>query len=88
MPLHQKNMRIYLLIILTLFLAACTKAVDTVYYKKKDLTRFTAKPFRSEKINKEIELVAVKECPGKVICTDKEIKLTVIHSGRFTFFKG
>ena len=81
-------MRIYSLILLTLFLGACTKAVDTVYYKKKDITRFTAKPFRSEKIHKEIELVAVKECPGKVICTDKEIKLTVIHSGRFTFLRG
>jgi len=62
--------------------------VETVYYKKKDLTRFTAKPFKSDKINKEIELVAVKECPGKVICTDSEIKLSVIHSGRFTFLKG
>ena len=81
-------MRIYSLILLSLLLGACTKAVDTVYYKKKDLTRFTARPFKSEKINKEIELGAVKECPGKVICTDKEIKLTIIHSGRFTFLRG
>ena len=81
-------MRIYSLILLSLFLGGCSKAVDTVYFKKKDLTRFTAKPFKSEKIHKKIELVAIKECPGKVICSNKEIKLTIIHSGRFTFLRG
>ena len=81
-------MRIYLLILISLFIGACTKAVDTVYYKKEDLTRFKTKPIKAEKKNKEIELVAVKECPGKVICTDREIKLSVIHAGRFTFLKG
>ena len=81
-------MRIYLLILITLVLGACTKPVDTVYYKNKDLTRFTTKPFKTEKKNKEIELVAEKECPGKVICTDKEIKLSVIHAGRFAFLRG
>ena len=81
-------MRIYLLIFISLLIGACTKAVDTVYYKKEDLTRFTTRPFMSDDINKEIKLVAVKECSGKVICTDKEIKLTITHSGRFTFFRG
>ena len=81
-------MRIYLLILFTLVLGACTKTVDTVYHEDKDLTRFTTKPFKTEKKNKEIELVAEKECPGKVICTDKEIKLSVIHAGRFAFLKG
>ena len=81
-------MRIYLLILFIIFIGSCTKPVDTVYYKKEDLTRFKTKSFKSEKKNKEIELVAVKECPGKVICTDKEIKLSVIHTGRFTFLKG
>ena len=81
-------MRIYLLIIISLFIGACTKAVDTVYYKKEDLTKFKTKSFKAEKKNKEIELVAVKECPGKVSCTDTEIKLSVIHAGRFTFLKG
>ena len=81
-------MRIYLLILITLVLGACTKPVDTVYYKKEDLTRFTTKPFKTEKKNKEIELVAEKECPGKVICADEEIKLSVIHAGRFSFLKG
>ena len=78
-------MRIYLLILITLVLGACTKPVDTVYYKKEDLTRFTTKPFKTEKKNKEIILVAVKECPGKVICADEEIKLSVIHAGGFHF---
>ncbi|MDC0229404.1 hypothetical protein OAK48_00365 [Deltaproteobacteria bacterium] len=81
-------MRIYLLILISLFIGACTKPVDTVYYKKEDLTRFKTKSFKAEKKNKEIELVAIKECPGKVICTDREIKLSVIHAGRFTFLKG
>ena len=81
-------MRIYSLILFMLFIGACTKPVDTVYYKKEDLTRFKTKLFKANNQNKEIELVAVKECRGKVICTDKEIKLSVIHAGRFTFLKG
>ncbi len=81
-------MRIFLLILITLVLGACIKPVDTVYYKKEDLTRFTTKPFKIENKNKEIKLVAVKECPGKVICADEEIKLSVIHKGRFSFLKG
>ena len=81
-------MRIYLMILISLFIGACTKAVDTDYYKKEDLTRFKSRSFKVEAKNKEIELVAVKECPGKVICTDREIKLSVIHAGRFTFLKG
>ena len=81
-------MQIYLLILISLFICACTKAVDTEYFKKEDLTRFKSKSIKAEKNNKEIELVAVKECRGKVICTDKEIKLSVIHAGRFTFLKG
>ena len=84
----RKTMRIYLLILFTLVLGACTKTVETVYHEDKDLTRFTTKPFKTEKKNKEIELVAEKECAGKVICTDQEIKLRVIHAGRFTFLKG
>jgi hypothetical protein len=78
-------MRIYLLILITLVLGTCTKSVDTVYYKNKDLNRFTTKPFKTEKRNKEIELVAEKECDGKVICADKEIKLTIVHADRFNF---
>ena len=81
-------MRIYSLILFTLVLGACTKPVDTVYYKKEDLTRFTTKPLKIENKNKEIKLLAVKECPGKVICADEEIKLSVIHTGRFSFLKG
>ena len=81
-------MRIYILIIISLFICACTKAVDTIYYKKEDLTRFKTKSIKVDTKNKEIELVAEKDCPGKVICTDKEIKFSVIHAGRFTFLKG
>ena len=81
-------MQVHLLILISLFICACTKAVDTEYFKKEDLTKFKTKSFKVEKKNKEIELVAVKECPGKVICTDREIKLSVIHAGRFTFLKG
>ena len=76
------------MILISLFIGACTKAVDTDYYKKEDLTRFKSRSFKAEAKNKEIELVAVKECPGKVICADTEIKLSVIHAGRFTFLKG
>ncbi|MDP7622473.1 MAG: hypothetical protein QGH27_10995, partial [SAR324 cluster bacterium] len=65
-------MRIYLLILISLFIGACTKAVVTDYFKKEDLTRFKTKSIKAETKNKEIELVAVKECPGKVICTDTE----------------
>ena len=82
-------MRIPILILSALALAACAiKPVETVYHKKEDVTRFTTQSFKAEIKNKEIELVAVKECLGKVICTDTEIKLSVIHAGRFTFLKG
>ncbi len=82
-------MRIPILILATLALAACAvKPVETVYHEKEDVTRFTTQAFKAEKKNKEIELVAVKECPGKVICSDEEIKLTITHADRFSFFKG
>ena len=82
-------MRIPILILTTLALAACAvKPVETVYYEKEDVTRFTTQAFKVEKRNKEIKLVAVKECKGKVICSDEEIKISVIHAGRFTFLKG
>ena len=82
-------MRIYYPILLFLFLGACTlKPVETVYNENTDLTRFTAKPFKSVKKSREILLVAEKECPGKVICSEEEIKLIVKHSDRFAFLKG
>ena len=81
-------MRIYKLIIFIFLISACTKPVDTIYYKKEDLTRFKTKSFKSEKKNKEIELVAEKECPGKVICKNREIKLSIKYKGRFTFLRG
>ena len=81
-------MRIYKLIIFIFLISACTKPVDTIYYKKEDLTRFKTKSFKSEKKNKEIELVAEKECPGKVICKNREIKLIIKYKGRFTFLRG
>ena len=81
-------MRKYTLILFIILIGACTKSVETIYYKKEDLTRFKTKSFKSEKKSKEIELVAEKECPGKVICTEKEIKLSVTHAGRFTFLRG
>ena len=82
-------MRIPILILATLALAACAvKPVETVYHEKEDVTRFTTQSFKVEKKNKEIELVAVKECKGKVICSDEEIKLTITHADRFSFFKG
>ena len=82
-------MRIPILILATLALGACAvKPVETVYHKQEDVTRFTTQSFKAEKKNKEIELVAVKECPGKVICSDQEIKLTITYADRFSFFKG
>ena len=82
-------MRIPILILATLALAACAvKPVETVYHEKEDVTRFTTQAFKAEKRNKEIKLVAVKECPGKVICSDEEIKLTITYADRFSFFKG
>ena len=82
-------MRIYYLILLALFLGACTlKPVETVYNENTDLTRFTTKPFMTVRKSREIELVAEKECPGKVICSENEIKLIVKHSDRFAFLKG
>ena len=83
------KMRIPILIIVTLTLGACTiKPVETVYYKEKDVTRFTTKPINVEKWHKEIKLVATKECYGKVICTDEDIKLVITHADRFEFLKG
>ena len=82
-------MRIYILILAALTLGACTlKPVETVYHEEKDFTRFTTKAIITKTGSKEIELVASKECPGKVICTDQEIKLKVNHADRFSFLKG
>ena len=82
-------MRIYILLLTLLTLAGCSvKPVATVYHEQEDLTRFTTKAFTTEKGGKEIELVAVKECAGKVICVDQDIKLTVKHADRFAFLKG
>ena len=82
-------MRKYSLILLALFLCACTlKPVETVYHEDKDLTRFTTKPLKLVKKSREIKLFAEKECPGKVICSENEIKLIVKHSDRFAFLKG
>ena len=82
-------MRILVLILVTLAMGACTiKPVETVYYKEKDVTRFTTQLFKMEKRGKEIKLVATKECSGKVICTDQDIKLAITHADRFSFLKG
>ena len=81
-------MRILILILVTLAMGACTvKPVETIYYKEKDMTRFTAQLFKMEKRGKEIKLVATKECSGKVICTDQYIKLAITHADRFSFLK-
>jgi len=82
-------MRILILILVTLAIGACTiKPVETIYYKEKDVTRFTTQLFKMEKRGKEIKLVATKECSGKVICTDQDIKLAITHADRFSFLKG
>jgi len=82
-------MRIYILILAAFALGACTlKPVETVYHEEEDFTRFTTKSFKTVNRYKEIELVASKECPGKVICTDQEIKLAITHVERFSFLKG
>ncbi len=82
-------MRIYILILAAFALGACTlKPVETVYHEEEDVTRFTTKAFKTMTRSKEIELVASKECKGKVICSDEEIKLTITHADRFSFFKG
>ena len=82
-------MRILILILVTLAIVACTiKPVETIYYKEKDVTRFTTQLFKMEKRGKEIKLVATKECSGKVICTDQDIKLAITHADRFSFLKG
>ena len=82
-------MRIYILILAAFTLGACTlKPVETVYHEEEDFTRFTTKSFKTVNRYKEIELVASKECPGKVICTDQEIKLKVKHADRFSLLKG
>jgi hypothetical protein len=67
-------MRIYILILAVFAFGACTlKPVETVYHEEKDFTRFTTKAIITKTGSKEIELVASKECPGKVICSDQEI---------------
>ena len=74
-------MRVTILVLSMLALVACThKPVETVYHEKEDVTRFTTKPIKTKTRFNEIELVASKECPGKVICTDQEIKLEVKHT--------
>ena len=82
-------MRIYILIIAVFTLGACTlKPVETVYHEEEDVTRYTTQALKTDNRSKEIELVASMECPGKVICINKDIKLKVIHSDRFALLKG
>jgi hypothetical protein len=82
-------MRIYILILAVFAFGACTlKPVETVYHEEKDFTRFSTKAIITKTGSKEIELVASKECPGKVICSDQEIKLKVKHTDRFALLKG
>ncbi len=82
-------MRILILILVTLAMGACTiKPVETIYYKEKDVTRFITQLFKTGKRGKEIKLVATKECSGKVICTDQDIKLAITHADRFSFLNG
>lgn len=69
-------------------LSACLKQVETLYFEDKDMTLFVTKPFKSTHRYKEIELEASMECPGKVICTEKEIKFKIKHEDRFTYLKG
>ena len=86
---NRTIMRIYILILAAFTLGACTlKPVETVYHEEEDVTRFTTKPIKTKMRSKEIELVAIKECPGKVICSDQEIKLKVKHVDRFSLLKG
>jgi len=82
-------MRFLILILFTIVLGGClAKPVETIYHEENDLTSFTARSFKAKKSGKEITLIARKECTGKVICSDDEIKLTIIHNDRFTFLKG
>ena len=82
-------MRIYILILAAFTLGACTlKPVETVYHEEEDVTRYTTQALKTDNRSKEIELVASMECPGKVICINKDIKLKVIHSDRFALLKG
>ena len=80
---------ICILIVTTLSLGACAiKPVKAVYQEEEDLTSFTTKSLTTEKRSKVINLVAIKECHGKVICTDQDIKLKITHADRFSFLKG
>jgi len=82
-------MRFPILILATLALVSCTlRPVEVAYDEEEDVSRFTTIPLKSEKGGKEIELLVVKECSGKVICKVQEIKLKVKHTDRFSFFKG
>ncbi len=84
----KKILRIFIFISILIYFGACSKPVETVYYEEKDITRFTAKTFKVPLRNREIELEVIKECPGKVICTDQEVKLKIKHEDRFTYLKG
>ena len=79
----QKILRIFILIYILIYFGACSKPVETVYYEEKDITLFTTKPFKVPYRSREIELEVVKECPGKVICIEKEVKLKIKHDAIF-----
>jgi len=82
-------MRFIIPILFAIVLGGClVKPVETVYHEENDLTSFTTKSFKTNKKGKEISLFAIKECQGKVICSDNEIKLKIIHRDRFSFLKG
>lgn len=81
-------LQVVILIIFVFFFSACSKQVETVYFEEKDLTTFTAKPFKTPYRTREIGLEAIKECPGKVICSENQIKLKIKHEDKFTYLKG
>ena len=87
--MNKEILHFYFLIVFAFSIGACTiKPVEAVYQEKEDSTIFTTKSLKTENRNKVINIVAMKECYGKVICTDQDIKLKVIHADRFSFLKG
>ncbi len=77
-----------LLIFASIFASCSSKPVTTEYFQEKDITKFTARVLKTNQKGKEIEIIAEKECAGKVICKEKEIRMTVKHADRFSFLKG
>ena len=83
-------MRIFWILLILLFLQACTKPVYTEYFEDENYTMFTTHKIEvsNPETGHDLVMVASRRCPGQTLCTADEIKFELKHQEKFAFLKG